>query len=122
MSFDISKVVSQLGDDLIAKTGEPVGLSRDQSLAVARSLAAHFSKGGDEAVKAAAAETGVAEEAVGSMCAKLVEVGKEKLLTEGPVGQAVDTAKEQAMAALNDAGGQAMKSAGGFLGKLFGKK
>ncbi|MGE3303195.1 MAG: hypothetical protein AB7M12_08780 [Hyphomonadaceae bacterium] len=122
MDFDLSKVVSQLGENAVAQCGDAVGLTRDQSIKVAHALAANFSKGKDEAVKAAAETAGLAEEVTSSMLTKLIDVGKEKLLSEGPVGQALDSAKDSAMAALNDAGGEAMKNAGGFFSKLFGKK
>jgi hypothetical protein len=121
MSFDFSKVLSELGDDMIAKTGEPLGLSKDQSLRVAQAVAAHFGKGQGEAAKLAAADTGLSEDVVASMTAKLVAAGKERLLSEGPVGDAISTAKAQARAAVSDAGGEIAKSAGGIFGKLFGR-
>ena len=46
MSFDLSKVVADLGDDMIAKCGEPVGLNKEQSVRVAHALAARFNLGG----------------------------------------------------------------------------
>jgi hypothetical protein len=122
MDFDISKVVSQLGDDMIAQCGEPLGLDRDKSVRVAKALAANFNKGKDEAVKQAAVDADLTEDVTSAMLSKLIETGKEKLLNEGPVGQAIDGAKDQAMAALNNAGGDAMKKAGGLLGGLFGRK
>jgi hypothetical protein len=111
MSLDTAKIISDLGDDLVAQAGEPVGLDRDQSIRVARALAANLNKGKDAAVQAAAADTGLTEEVISAMLGKLVELGKEKLLSEGPVGDAIASAKSQAGAAL-----------GGMLGGLFGRK
>jgi hypothetical protein len=121
MSFDFSKVLSELGEDMIAKTGAPLGLSKDQSVQVANAVASHFSKGEGEAARLAAADTGLKEDVVAAMTAKLVEVGKEKLLTEGPVGDAVNAAKAQAQSAISNAGGELAKGAGGLLGRLFGR-
>jgi hypothetical protein len=122
MSLDTAKIISDLGDDLIAQAGEPVGLNRDQSVRVARALASHMGKGKDAAVQQAAAETGLTEEVISAMLGKLVEAGKEKLLSEGPVGEAVDQAKASASAALGQAGQAAARSVGGMLGGLFGRK
>jgi hypothetical protein len=122
MSLDTAKILSDLGDDLIAQAGEPVGLNRDQSVRVARALTTHLGKGRDAAVQQAAAETGLTEEVISAMLGKLVEVGREKLLNEGPVGQAIDSAKSQASAALGQAGQAAAASVGGMLGGLFGRK
>lgn len=119
MAFDFSKVVSELGDDIIAQCGEPVGLSKDQSVRVARALGQNIGGGKDLAIKAAATDTGLSEEVTSAMLGKLMEVGKEKLLKEGPVGDAIEGAKAQAMAAMGDLGNQATK---GMFGKLFGKK
>jgi hypothetical protein len=115
MSFDFSKVLSQVGDDLIAKTGEPIGLNADQSVRVAHALAANWNKGREQAVQQTAQDTGLTEEVVAAMASKLVEVGKEKLVNEGPVGDAL----KGAQAAASDA---VSKAAGGFLGGLFGRK
>src|SRR5262249_44036744 len=112
---DFSKVVSNLGEDLIAKTGEPVGLDKDQSVRVAHALAANWNKGKDGAVEAAAADTGLPTEVVSAMGAKLMDVAKDKLINEGPVGEAIDNAKAQATEA-------AKKAVGGLLGGLFGRK
>src|SRR5882672_4203344 len=120
--MDFSKIVSQIGDDMIGKTGEPLGLSKEQAVRVAQALGQHFSAGKDQAVKLAATDAGLTEEVTASMCNKLIEVGKDKLLNEGPVGDAINSMKSQAMGAASAAGGEAMKSATGFLGKLFGKK
>ncbi len=119
MAFDFSKVVSELGDDLVAQCGEPVGLNKDQSVRVARALGQHMGGGKDLAIKAAAADTGLSEEVTSAMLGKLIETGKDKLINEGPVGDAIEGAKTQAMAAMGDLGNQATK---GIFGKLFGKK
>ena len=121
MSFDFAKVLTDLGDDLIAKTGEPLGLSKDQSVRVAQAVGRHFAKGQVEAVKLAAADTGLSEDVVSAMTSKLIDTGKEKLLKDGQVGDAIDSAKAQAQAALANAGGDIAKSAGGMFGKLFGR-
>jgi hypothetical protein len=114
MAFDMSKVVSQLGEDVIGSCGEPLGLEKDQSVRVARALAAHFNLGGEEAVKAAAADTGLSTEVVGSMSKKLMDAGKDYALKESGVADAVEKAKADAMAA-------AQNQAKGLFGKLFGK-
>ena len=115
MSIDFSNIVSRIGDDLIAKAGEPVGLNADQSVRVARALAANWNKGRDQAVQQAAQDTGLTEEVVSAMATKLIDVGKEKLLDEGPVGDAIKGAQTAAADAVS-------KAAGGFLGGLFGRK
>jgi hypothetical protein len=115
MSLDLSKVVGELGEEMIAQAGEPLGLSKDQSVRVARALAANFGQGSEAAIKAAAEDTGLDEEVVAAMLKKLVEMGKEKLMEESGVNDAIDNAKDQAMAALSSAGG-------GLLGGFFKKK
>ena len=122
MSFDMSKVVAELGDEVIAKAGEPIGLNKDQSVRVAHALAARAGMGGEEMIKAVAADTGLDEEVVAAMAKKLVEAGTEKLMNETPIGAAVDNAKQEALAALTTAGSGAAKNAGGFLSSLFGRK
>lgn len=122
MSFDISALVSALGDEAIAKCGEPVGLDKEQSVRVAHALAAHAGLGDEEMVRAVAADTGLEEEVVAAMLKRLAETAAEKLMSETPVGAAVDGAKQHAMAAMNTAGAEAMKNASGFLGSLFGRK
>ena len=117
--MDLSKIVSDLGDDIVAQCGEPVGLSNDQSVRVARALGQHMGGGKDLAIKAAAADTGLSEEVVSAMLGKLVAVGKDKLMTDAGVTGAIDNAKDQAMAAMGNIGGEAAK---GIFGKLFGKK
>jgi hypothetical protein len=114
MAFDMSKVVSTLGEDVIGSCGEPLGLDKAQSVRVARSLAAHFNLGGEEAIKAAAADTGLSTEVVSSMSKKLMDAGKEYVLKESGVTDAVEKAKAEAMAAVQN-------QAKGMFGKLFGK-
>jgi len=115
MNIDFSKVVSDVGEDLIGQTGEPLGLSKDQSVRVAKALAANWNKGRDQAVQQAAADTGLTTEVVSAMATKLVDVAKDKLINEGPVGDAIHSAQAAASDAVS-------KAAGGFLGGLFGRK
>jgi hypothetical protein len=122
MSFDISQVVTALGDEACASAGEPLGLDKEQSVRVAHALAARAGMADDEMIKAVAADTGLDEEVVAAMLKKLLETGAEKLMEETPIGAAVDNAKQEAMAALGNVGGAAVKNAGGFLGGLFGRK
>lgn len=122
MSFDISALVSALGDEAIGQCGEPLGLDKEQSVRVAHALAAHAGLGDQEMVRAVAADTGLDEEVVAAMLKRLAEIAAEKLMSETPVGAAVDTAKQPAMAAMDNAGAAAMKGATGFLGSLFGRK
>ena len=122
MSFDISQVVTALGDEAIGKCGEPLGLSKDQSVRVAHALAANAGLGNQQMIAKVAADTGLDEEVVAAMAKKLIETGAEKLMNETPVGAAIDNAKQEAMAAFTAAGSGAAQQAGGFLGKLFGRK
>lgn len=120
MAIDMSKIFAELGEDVAAQCGEPVGLDRGQSVRVAQALARNIGGGKDLAVKATAAETGLTEEVVGAMLGKLVEAGKDKLLEQS--GDAIEGAKAQAMAAIENVGGAATKGMLGKLGGLFGKK
>lgn len=122
MSIDLSTLVTALGDEAIAAAGEPIGLDKEQSVRVARAIAAHAGLGGEEMARAVAADTGLDEEVVAAMLKKLGEMAAEKLMQETPVGAAVDSARNQAVAAMGNVGASAMKSAGGLLGGLFGKK
>jgi hypothetical protein len=122
MAIDISKILSSLGDDLVAQAGAPVGLDRDQSVRVAKALSTHIGGGKDLAIKAAAADTGLTEEVISAVLGKLVETGKEKLLSDSGVTGAIDDAKDQAMAALGNVGGEAAKGLFGKIGGMFGKK
>jgi hypothetical protein len=118
MSIDVSKIVSALGDEAVAKCGDQVGLERAQSLRVARALAAHMGKGKDEAVRAAAADTGLTEEVIAAMLAKLVEKGAEKALEDSPLGEAVGNMKGAAADML----GKGAEGMFGKIGGMFGKK
>jgi Mn-containing catalase len=122
MSFDLSKVVEQMGDGMIEQIGSPLGLNADQSKRVARALGQRFSSNREQTIQAAAADTGLDEEVVGSMLNKLVDEGKQRVLESGPVADAISGAKTQAQDAMAAMGGEAMKSASGLLGGFFGKK
>jgi len=120
MAIDMSKVFAELGEDVAAQCGEPVGLDRNQSVRVAQALARNIGGGKDLAVKATAAETALTEEVVGAMLGKLVEAGKDKVLERS--GDAIEGARTQAMAAIENVGGAATRGMLGKLGGLFGKK
>jgi hypothetical protein len=122
MSFDMSAVVSELGDEMIAQVGEPLGLDQDQSVRVAHALAARAGLGNQETIRAVAEDTGLDEEVVAAMSKKLLEEGGKRLMDETGASAAIDDAKQQALAALTAAGAGAAKNAGGFLGGLFGRK
>jgi hypothetical protein len=122
MSFDMSRVVTQLGDAAIGKCGEPLGLNEEQSVRVAHALAARAGLGNQEMIAQVAADTGLPEDVVAAMAKKLAEEGAKKIMDATGANAAIDNAKEQAMAAMSNAGGEAMKQAGGFLGGLFGRK
>jgi hypothetical protein len=121
MSFDFGKVLEQVGDDLLGDAGQSIGLERETAVKAGHALAANWTKGKDEAIKAAAADSGIAEEVVAKLLESVIDKAKEKgveaikaAYADSPVAGAVEQAREQAMAAL---GGKT-----GFLGKLFGKK
>src|SRR5262245_19632786 len=99
MSFDMSRVVTTLGDDAIAKCGEPVGLNEEQSVRVAHALAARAGLANQEMVAQVAADTGLSEDVVAAMTKKLVEEGGKKLMDATGATAAIDGAREQAMAA-----------------------
>lgn len=122
MSFDISKVVEALGEEAIGQIGDPIGLDKEQSVRVARALAAHSGLGNQQMVQAAAADTGLDEEVVAAMGKKLVEEGGNQVMEATGVNTAIDNAKQDAMAALGNVGGDAARNAGGLLGKLFGRR
>lgn len=122
MAIDISKILSSVGDDLVAKAGEPVGLDKDTSVRVAQALSTHIGGGKDLAIKAAAADTGLSEDVISQMLTKLIDTGKEKLMNDSGVTGAIDDAKAQAMAAVGNIGGEATKGLMGKIGGLFGKK
>ncbi len=122
MAIDISKILSSLGDDLVAQAGEPLGLDKDTSVRVAAALSQHIGGGKDLAIKATAADTGLTEDVISSMLNKLIDTGKEKLMNESGVTGAIDDAKAQAMGAIGNIGGEATKGLMGKIGGLFGKK
>lgn len=115
MAFDLGIVVAKLGEDLIAEAGAPIGLEPAKAKEVAQALAKHWGEGPAQAVKLAAAETNLAEEVVSEMSKKLIDLGKERLMGDLGVTDALEGAKAQAQAALGNVGG-------GLLGRLFGKK
>ena len=122
MAIDISKILSSLGEDLVAQAGEPVGLDKETSVRVASALSQHIGGGKDLAIKAAAADTGLTEDVISQMLAKLIDTGKEKLMNDSGVTGAIDDAKDQAIAALGNVGGEAAKGLFGKIGGMFGKK
>lgn len=99
--IDLSSVVSKLGETTITEIGEPLGLSSEQSTAVAKALAENFTGNKDQAIAAAAKETGLGKEVIETMLVKLLDRAKDA---------SVDYAKEQATAA-----------AKGMFGKFFGR-
>lgn len=113
--IDFGKVVAGLGEKVVGDIGAPLGLSGETSIKLAQSLAAHADKGVSGAVKAAAEETGVAQELVQSFADKLYEQGRDMLIEQSGINEHMENAKQGAMAALKNAGG-------GLLGGLFGKK
>ncbi len=122
MNIDIAKIVEALGEEAIGKAGEPAGLDKGQSVRVAKALATHAGLGNEKMLAAVAADTGLDEEVIAATSKRLVEVGTEKLMNETPVGAAVDSMKNSAMAALTGAGSGVAGQAGGLLKGLFGKK
>lgn len=122
MSFDMSRVVTALGDTAIGKCGEPLGLNEEQSVRVAHALAARAGLGNQQMIAEVAADTGLSEDVVTAMAKKLLEEGGKKLMDATGASTAIDNAKENAMAAMNAASGEAVKQAGGFLGGLFGRR
>jgi hypothetical protein len=101
LNIDLGKIVTTLGEDTIADIGEPLGLSKELSMKAAHALAANFHGNTDEAIEAAAKETGIGKDILEAMITKLLGEARE---------QAMGAVKEQASAA-----------AKGFLGKLFGR-
>jgi hypothetical protein len=101
MLIDLTKVVGMVGEQSIAEIGAPLGLSKEQSVKAANALARNFTGSNkDEAVAAAAAETGITQEVMNTMAAHLIDKGKD---------YAVEAAK-----------GELGKQAKGLFGKFFG--
>ena len=99
--IDLGKIVSTLGETTIAEIGEPLGLSKEQSTKAARALAENFTGNKDQAITAAAKETGIGKEVLEAMIVKLLDRAKD---------QGVEYAKEQAT-----------QAAKGMFGKFFGR-
>jgi hypothetical protein len=99
--IDLGKVVSALGEQTIAEIGEPLGLSSEQSMRAARALAENFTGNKDQAIDAAAKETGIGKEVLQAMMVKLLDNAKDA---------AVDHVK-----------GQAAEAAKGMFGKFLGR-
>jgi hypothetical protein len=85
--IDLGKVVSALGEQAISEIGEPLGLSSEQSMRAAKALAENFTGNKDQAVDAAARETGIGKEVLEAMLVKLLDNAKDA---------AVDHVKDQA--------------------------
>ena len=105
MNIDVSKVVDVLGNAAVEQIGESVGLDGEKTAKVVSSLANHVKGGGDIAARVAA-DTELQQDVVSQFMDKLVEAGKDKLLSEGPVADAL----------------KAAGPVGGLVGRLFGKK
>jgi hypothetical protein len=101
LDIDLGKIVTTLGENTIADIGEPIGLSRELSIKAATSLAKNFHGDKDEAIAAAAAETGIGKDVLEAMITKLAEEARVK-----------------AMGAVKD---QAAAAAKGMFGKFFGR-
>jgi hypothetical protein len=99
--IDLSSVVSKLGETTITEIGEPLGLSKEQSMAAAKALAENFTGNKDQAIAAAAKETGLGKEVIEAMLVKLLDRAKDA---------GVDYAKEQAT-----------QAAKGMFNKFFGR-
>lgn len=105
MDVDVNKVVEVLGEAAVEQVGESVGLDGEKTAKVVKSFANHAKGGGDIAARVAA-DTELQKDVVSQFMDKLVEVGKDKLLAEGPIADAL----------------KATGPVGGIMGKLFGKK
>lgn len=115
MALDFENIVSFLGHKVVGEIGAPLGLDEDQSVKLAASLANNIRAGNDLAIKGAAAETGIPEDVAQAMLDKLYETGKQKLLEDTGIAQQAEAMRDQAVEA-------AKQAAGGFLGRLFGRK
>jgi hypothetical protein len=100
MNIDLGKVVSMVGEETIGEIGAPLGLSKDLSMKAATALASNFTGNKDQAIDAAARETGLGKEVLEAMLAKLISRGKD---------MAVDAVKDEGA-----------KLAKGMFGKFFG--
>lgn len=115
MALNFENIVAFLGEKAVGEIGAPLGLNADQSLRLASTLARTAGAGPELAVKGAAAETGIPEDVVKAMLDKLFETGKQKVLEETGIAQQADALRDQAVDSVKQA-------AGGFLGRLFGRK
>lgn len=106
MNVDVSKVVDALGEQAVAQIGDSVGLDGEKTSRAVKSLAKHMKGGEGTIAQRVAADTGLREDVISQLQDKLIEAGKEKLLAEGPVADAL----------------KAAGPVGGLVGKLFGKK
>jgi len=101
LDIDLGKIVTTLGENTIADIGEPLGLDRELSIKAAKSLVKNFHGNKDEAIAAAAEETGIGKDVLEAMITKLLE-----------------EARAQAVSAVKD---QAANVAKGMFGKFFGR-
>ena len=101
LNIDLAKIVMTLGEDTIAEIGAPLGLSKELSVKAAKSLAENLTGNKDEAIAAAAKETGIGKDVLEAMITKLL-----------------GEAKDKAMGAVKD---QAAAAAKGMFGKFFGR-
>lgn len=115
MALDFENIVGFLGAKVVGDIGAPLGLNGEQSVKLASALANNIRAGKDLAVKGAAAETGIPEDVAQAMMDKLYETGKEKLLHDTGIADQAEAMKDQAVEA-------AKQAAGGFFGRLFGRK
>jgi len=123
MTLDLSKVLSSVGDEAIARAGDQVGLDRDQSIRVVKALSARMGAGREAAIAGAAEEAGLGQEVVAALMGKVTEIAAEKALSEGPIGDALGQFKAPAAEAASGLLGDGVaKQAGGFMSKMFGRK
>lgn len=101
LDIDLGRIVTTLGENTVADIGEPLGLDRELSIKAAKSLAKNFRGNTDEAIAAAAEETGIGKDVLEAMITKLL-----------------DEARSQAVSAVKD---QAANVAKGMFGKFFGR-
>lgn len=101
LDIDLGRIVTTLGESTVADIGEPLGLDRELSIKAAKSLAKNFHGNTDEAIAAAAEETGIGKDVLEAMITKLL-----------------DEARSRAVSAVKD---QAANVAKGMFGKFFGR-